>query len=193
MTVCSGCQACLLVFVVAVHGLVQAQVSTHNAYEKASRDDIEAARQTQAQTFDERARRCEDAFAVTQCLIRVRSDKLAAQTVLDRRERQLNDLERLRRAQEQLERVRADYDLSTGYVYGLLQLIDLASDKTNPEHAMWRSRFAYRTRRYVVDKLNPEIRPAAQKDLAEQLGEKGIAQLGSRFRIPLFNHFYRQR
>lgn len=59
---------------------------------------------------------------------------------------------------------------------------------------MWRSRFAYRTRRYVVDKVRePQARPAAQSDLAEQLGEKGIAQLGSRFRIPLFNHFYRQR
>ena len=58
---------------------------------------------------------------------------------------------------------------------------------------MWRSRFAYRTRRYVVDKLSYDMRPAAQKDLAEQFGEKGIAQLGTRFRIPLFNHFYSQR
>lgn len=96
-------------------------------------------------------------------------------------------------AQTQLDRVRDAYDLSTGYVYGLLQLIELAADTKNPEHAMWRSRFAYRTRRYVVDKLKPEMRPAVQKDLAEQLGEKGIAQLGSKFRIPLFNHFYRQR
>ncbi|MDO8252374.1 MAG: type III-A CRISPR-associated protein Cas10/Csm1 [Rhodoferax sp.] len=96
-------------------------------------------------------------------------------------------------AQEQLERVRESYDLSAGYVYGLMQLIDLASDKTNPEHAMWRSRFAYRTRRYVVDKLPHDARPTAQSDLAEQLGEKGIAQLGRQFRIPLFNHFYRQR
>jgi len=96
-------------------------------------------------------------------------------------------------AQEQLARVRDAYDLSTSYVYGLLQLIDLASDTKNPEHAMWRSRFAYRTRRYVVDKLSHDVRPAAQTDLAEQLGEKGIAQLGTRFRIPLFNHFYSQR
>ena len=29
-------------------------------------------------------------------------------------------------AQDQLERVRKSYDLSTGYVYGLMQLIDLA-------------------------------------------------------------------
>ncbi len=103
------------------------------------------------------------------------------------------DWPQVQAAQAQLERVRESYDLSTGYVYGLMQLIDLASDKANPEHAMWRSRFAYRTRRYVVDKLPHDVRPTAQKDLAEQLGEKGIAQLGTRFRIPLFNHFYRQR
>lgn len=103
------------------------------------------------------------------------------------------DWDKVQVAQEQLERVRESYDLSTGYVYGLMQLIDLASDKTNPEHAMWRSRFAYRTRRYLVDKLPHDVRPTAQRDLAEQLGEKGIARLGRQFRIPLFNHFYRQR
>jgi CRISPR-associated protein Csm1 len=103
------------------------------------------------------------------------------------------DWPKVQAAQDELERVRESYDLSTGYVYGLMKLIDLASDKTNPEHAMWRSRFAYRTRRYVVDKLPHDARPTAQNDLAEQLGEKGIAQLGRQFRIPLFNHFYRQR
>ncbi len=102
--------------------------------------------------------------------------------------------EKVQAAQEQLERVREHYELSTGYVYGLLYLIDLAADKENPEHAMWRSRFAYRTRRYVVDRIkNADFCPIAQSDLAEHLGEKGIAQLGTRFRIPLFNHFYRQR
>lgn len=103
------------------------------------------------------------------------------------------DWNKVQSAQEQLDRVRDTYDLSTGYVYDLLQLIALASDPKNPEHAMWRSRFAYRTRRYVVDKLEAGIRPGAQADLAEQLGDKGIAQLGTRFRIPLFNHFYSQR
>jgi CRISPR-associated protein Csm1 len=97
-------------------------------------------------------------------------------------------------AQVQLERVRADYELSTGYVYGLLQLIDLASDKTNPEHAMWRSRFAYRTRRYVVDKIRePDKRQRAQTELSVALGEQGINDLGTAYRIPLFNHFYSQR
>jgi CRISPR-associated protein Csm1 len=96
-------------------------------------------------------------------------------------------------AQTQLERVCESYKLSTGYVYGLMQLITLSSDKSNAEHAMWRSRFAYRTRRYVVDALPQAARPTAQTDIAEQLGDKGIAQLGTCYRIPLFNHFYSQR
>ncbi|MEN9376095.1 MAG: hypothetical protein RL710_1252, partial [Pseudomonadota bacterium] len=64
----------------------------------------------------------------------------------------------------------------------------------NPEHAMWRSRFAYRTRRYVVDKIRePEKRQRAQTELSVALGEQGIKELGTQYRIPLFNHFYRQR
>lgn len=104
------------------------------------------------------------------------------------------DWNKVEAAQDQLERVRDSYDLSTGYVYGLMQLIDLASDKTNPEHAMWRSRFAYRTRRYVVDKIRePDKRQRAQTELSVALGEQGIHDLGTRYRIALFNHFYRQR
>ena len=104
------------------------------------------------------------------------------------------DWPQVQAAQAQLERVRESYDLSTGYVYGLMQLIDLACDTTNPEHAMWRSRFAYRTRRYVVDKIRePERRQRAQTELSVALGKQGIEDLGTRYRIPLFNHFYRQR
>ena len=104
------------------------------------------------------------------------------------------DWSKVHDAQEQLERVCADYDLSTGYVYGLLHLIDLASDKTNPEHAMWRSRFAYRTRRYVVDKIRePDKRQRAQAALSVALGKQGIEDLGTQYRIPLFNHFYSRR
>lgn len=96
-------------------------------------------------------------------------------------------------AAEELEDLARDYRLSTGYVYGLLHLVDLATDQGNPESPMWRSRFAYRTRRYVVDKLEPGFRPDAQTRLAHALGEQGIAQLQGKYRIPLFNYFYRQR
>ncbi len=102
--------------------------------------------------------------------------------------------------QQQLDDVRAQYSLSTGYVYGLLHLIDLKENAKNPEQPMWRSRFAYRTRRYVVDKLKHadpqtqnQLRHQAQTRLAQVLGEQGLERLGSKFRIPLFNHFYRQR
>ena len=95
--------------------------------------------------------------------------------------------------ESELERLNRDYVLTSGYIYGLLKLIDLASDSKNPEAPMWRSRFVYRTRRYVVDKLKPEARDIAQTRLATALGERGIDQLGRRFRIPLFNFFYRQR
>ena len=106
------------------------------------------------------------------------------------------DWHKVQAMQEQLDDVRDTYSLSTSYIYSLLHLIDLASDSRHPEHAMWRSRFAYRTRRYVVDKLkdkDPMARTHAQKRLAELLGTQGLEQLGTLFRIPLFNHFYRQR
>lgn len=104
------------------------------------------------------------------------------------------DLPAVTAVENELEQLNDDYQLSTGYIYGLLNLIELASDKNNTESSMWRSRFVYRTRRYVVDKLKkPEERNTAQTRLATTLGERGISQLGRRFRIPLFNFFYRQR
>ena len=103
------------------------------------------------------------------------------------------DWDKVREAEATLDRLRDDYRLSTGYVYGLLHLLDLRADKGNPEHAMWRSRFAYRTRRFVVDRLPETQRQRAQNELAKEIGEKGIKELNTRYRIPLFNHFYRQR
>ncbi|WP_303786936.1 type III-A CRISPR-associated protein Cas10/Csm1 [Azovibrio restrictus] len=104
-----------------------------------------------------------------------------------------SDWPRLAAAQQELETLAREYALSTGYLYSLLHLIDLATDKQNPESPMWRSRFVYRTRRYVVDKLEREKRDTAQTRLAHALGELGIGQLQGKYRIPVFNHFYRQR
>jgi CRISPR-associated protein Csm1 len=103
------------------------------------------------------------------------------------------DWEQLSNLESRIEELAEKYKLSTGYVYGLLHLIDLATDKENPESAMWRSRFAYRTRRYVVDKLPPEAREIAQNELAASFGEAGIANQKRNFRIPLFNYFYSKR
>jgi CRISPR-associated protein Csm1 len=57
---------------------------------------------------------------------------------------------------------------------------------------MWHSRFAYRTRRYVVDKLEKSEREGAQVELTEIFG-KNIGIFKRKFRIPLFNHFYSKR
>ena len=94
--------------------------------------------------------------------------------------------------EEEIQNLADRYKLSTSYIYGLLHLIKLAEDRTNLESAMWRSRFAYRTRRYVVDKLDKGDREGAQRELTEVFG-KAIADHGGKFRIPLFNYFYSAR
>ncbi|GHU08190.1 type III-A CRISPR-associated protein Cas10/Csm1 [Betaproteobacteria bacterium] len=104
-----------------------------------------------------------------------------------------SEWDKLARLEQEIRELADDYKLSTGYVYGLLSLIDLATDKQNPESAMWRSRFTYRTSRYVVDKLQKDARPVALSRLAKTFGENGIVNQQGRFRIPLFNFFYSKR
>jgi CRISPR-associated protein Csm1 len=94
--------------------------------------------------------------------------------------------------EQEIDDLSKEYTLSSGYVYGLLSLIDLATSETT-ESAMWRSRFSYRTRCYVVDKLAQPAWAIAQTRLADTFGERGIAAQGSKFRIPLFNFFYSKR
>lgn len=95
--------------------------------------------------------------------------------------------------EQEVQRCADRYKLSTGYIYGLFHLIDLAADSLKkPESLMWHSRFAYRTRRYVVDKLDKSEREGAQIDLTDIFG-KNIGILKRQFRIPLFNHFYSKR
>ncbi len=102
------------------------------------------------------------------------------------------DWPQLAALEEEVQRCAKRYMLSTGYMYGLFQLIDLAADTRNVESVMWHSRFAYRTRRYVVDKLDKSERERAQIELTEIFG-KSIGILKGQFRIPLFNHFYSKR
>ena len=92
----------------------------------------------------------------------------------------------------EIERLDRACRLSTGYVYGFLNLVDLAEDERKnkkPESAIWRSRVYYRTRRYVVsNKLG-----AGAQDQLIQVFANGIDNFRGRFRIPLFNFFYSKR
>jgi CRISPR-associated protein Csm1 len=104
---------------------------------------------------------------------------------------------RLEAALARLEELHREEALTAGYVYGLLQFVDLRQRERDGEAqaAMWRSRFAYRTRRYIVDKrrsLDEEARRRLYAQLAGELGS-ALDELGSSYRIVLFNHLYQFR
>ncbi|MBF0283839.1 MAG: type III-A CRISPR-associated protein Cas10/Csm1 [Magnetococcales bacterium] len=87
--------------------------------------------------------------------------------------------------------------MSTGYLHTLLHLCDKAeSAAQRPQDAIWRSWFAYRSWRFVVDKLRdikPEERQAVYQDqLAQKIGAK-IEQFRGNYKIALFTHLYQRR
>jgi CRISPR-associated protein Csm1 len=89
-------------------------------------------------------------------------------------------------------------DLSAGYVYRLLQFIDMRKEekqKRIPEAAIWRARLKYATRRFVVDKkkgLDETNRQRLFLQIVESI-INAIETLGPAYRIALFNHLYRMR
>lgn len=103
-----------------------------------------------------------------------------------------NEWDKVQSAQEELAFLRDNYAISTSYLYGVLSLVDLAADRTNIQSSMWRSRLEYRTYRYVQDQ-HFQDRQAVKQSFVSFFGERGIQQLGSAFRIPIFNHIYLSR
>jgi CRISPR-associated protein Csm1 len=87
--------------------------------------------------------------------------------------------------------------LSTGYVYGLLNLIDMAEKvEQKPEYALWHSYFAYRTARMLErnKKLDKDQRKVRQAELAQEIAIAGIGRKHSgNYRVALFCHLYQQR
>jgi CRISPR-associated protein Csm1 len=99
------------------------------------------------------------------------------------------------RMEQELEEVRKTYrQLSTGFMYGLINLLDRRlQEDVLPEAALWRSSFAYRTARILDGIRDRQERRDAQRRIAGVIAEEGIAKMGDAFRIPLFNHLYQQR
>jgi len=106
------------------------------------------------------------------------------------------DLEEM---EEALAELAAKYDLSTGFIYKLLGLLEMSLEaERKPEAALWRSRLAYDTARHLERRRRKErgggpSRQEAQAEIVGQLGQKGLAELKKAFRIPLFNYLYRHR
>lgn len=109
--------------------------------------------------------------------------------------------EQLMACEEALGRLSDELKLSTGYLYGLLNLTDMAADNARPENALWHSRFAYRTRRMLEAKVRNEgDREAAerkrrrlQQELALEIASSGIEKHRAAYKIALFTHLYQQR
>lgn len=98
---------------------------------------------------------------------------------------------RLNMLEDQLETFRKDYGMSTGFIYRLLYLAEMAESKV-PEDAIWQSWLAYRVRRFVVDRLPHDKRDAAQIAIAGTL-RHALQNDKLAVRIPVANHLYRYR
>ncbi|CAK0771614.1 CRISPR-associated protein Csm1 [Gammaproteobacteria bacterium] len=89
-----------------------------------------------------------------------------------------------------------DVDMSTGYFYGLLYLCEQAeSAKKKPEDNIWRSRFTYRSWRFVMDKLhvdNEKREKIYRQEFAEKIGKRISTNMGD-YKIALFTHLYQRR
>ena len=86
--------------------------------------------------------------------------------------------------------------MSHGYVYGLLNLVDLAeSVSSHPENALWRSRFSYRRWRALesVGGVGRDERRRRMEVLAQEIVQGGIERFRGDYRIALFCHLYRNR
>ena len=103
------------------------------------------------------------------------------------------DWEKLCDLEEEIHRLAETYKISTSYLYSLIRLCEQAADMKNIENTIWRSRFYYRTARYVTDKLSKENRNKALSEMSISLGDKGIGSYKLNFTIPLTNYFYQKR
>ncbi len=101
----------------------------------------------------------------------------------------------------ELQRLTEKNDLSTGYVYGLLNLIEMAEKvHVKPENALWHSYFAYRTARMLDRQKFGEDKQKAREErnrrhleLASEIAKSGIEHFKGKYRVALFCHLYQQR
>lgn len=94
--------------------------------------------------------------------------------------------------------------LSTGFIYSLLELADMADAKNalNPNKALWRSQLTYRTARWINDKRKQKIDETPEdyrnriKNEAVTLTSKLAKKLqnhGNNYNVALYTHLYTYR
>ena len=107
-----------------------------------------------------------------------------------------DQFEALSEATADLEQLSDELGLSTGYIYGMQSLVEMADNiHKRPENAIWHSRFSYRTRRMVerMRGLNEDERRRIQERITQVLAAKGIDQFKGGYRIALTTYLYKYR
>ncbi len=107
-----------------------------------------------------------------------------------------NEFEALMENVSALEMLAEKIRLSTGYLYGLLQLTDMRAEIDKKlENALWRAWFAYRTKRMLERDhgLDEEQRQEYQSTLAATIAENGIQKHKRAYKIALFTYLYQHR
>jgi CRISPR-associated protein Csm1 len=105
-------------------------------------------------------------------------------------------LQALLNAGERLAELRREWQLSTQYLYALLEFTQMAEQaKREPSKAIWRSRFVYRTERMVVDRFrgDPAQADRIRQLLTVEVGDQGIARYGLGYKVALQHCIYRYR
>jgi hypothetical protein len=103
-----------------------------------------------------------------------------------------------------LEDTKKELTLSTGFIYGLLELADMADPKhkSKPEKAMWRSQLSYRIARMIQDtrKRGDNEKPEEYQERTKKESTELICKLADKFKtygteyhIPLYTHLYTYR
>ena len=107
-----------------------------------------------------------------------------------------DDFVALEQREHVLDRFKTDYGLSTGYIYGLLDLVDMKEAiHDDPTKSIWHAYFAYRTRRLLErdKKLNESQRRTHYQYLAREISAEGIEKYGEAYKVALFTHLYKHR
>lgn len=111
-----------------------------------------------------------------------------------------DEFEQLLNKAVELDELGARWPLSTGYLYTLLRLAEMAAQARagNAKAALWHSQFAYATRRLAERSIRggSEAEPQRrqmQQELAVQIADGGLRRFDRRFRVALHAHLYLQR
>lgn len=105
----------------------------------------------------------------------------------------------LRARSDELGTLVEDARLSTGFLYDVLDLSEMAErSRRTVSDARWRALLAYRARRHVQELERRNSLSAREAEellvrIARIMGEQGMARLGGRYRHVVSDHLYRER